>query len=186
VELNNTFYRLPSEEQLERWSDATPKGFRFAVKVPMSITHFGRLDEIGTFCERVRALGDRLGPILVRPHDSRPRDDGFLRLLLDSLDPELEVALDLRDPSWNGVEPLLAEWGAVRVGDRAAAAAFRYLRLRQPPYDDAALTSIASETRTALAEGASVYCYFKHEQEPTAPRYAERLLALASSDPQMG
>jgi uncharacterized protein YecE (DUF72 family) len=186
VELNNTFYRLPSEEQFERWAAATPPGFRFAVKVPMSITHFGRLDEIGTFCERVRALGDRLGPILVRPHDSRPRDDGFLRLLLDSVDPELQVGLDLRDPSWDGVEPLLAEWGAVRIGQWSADAAFRYLRLRQPPYDDAALAAVASDVRAALAQGESVYCYFKHEQEPTAPRYAERLLALASSDPPHG
>jgi uncharacterized protein YecE (DUF72 family) len=151
------------------------------VKTPRSITHFGRVDEIGTFRERVRALGDRMGPILVRLHDTRPRDDGFLRLLLDSFDPGLEVALDLRDPSWDGVELLLTEWGAVRVGSLAAQAPFRYLRLRQPPYDEAALSSWADELRPLLEEGVSVYCYFKHEEEPTGPRYAERLRALVSS-----
>jgi uncharacterized protein YecE (DUF72 family) len=148
----------------------------------MSITHFGRIDEIGTFCERLRALGDRLGPVLVRLHDTRPRDDGYVRLLLDSFDPDIAVALDLRDPSWDGVEPLLSEWGAVRVGALAAEAPFRYLRLRQPPYDDEALSSWADRLRPLLEAGVVVYCYFRHEKEPTAPRYAERLRALCEAN----
>jgi uncharacterized protein YecE (DUF72 family) len=180
VELNNTFYRLPAESQFERWAAATPGSFRFAVKMPMAVTHWGRLDDVGTFSERVRLLGDRLGPILVRPHDSRPRDDGFLRLLLDSLDPTLEVALDLRDPSWNGVEPLLAEWPAVRVNQLDAVTRFRYLRFRDPPYDDVALAEWADRIRGLLEHGLRVYCYFRHEDEPTAPRYAERLRELVA------
>jgi len=89
VELNATFYRLPSEEQLVAWAEQTPPGFRFAVKMNRRITHHGRLELIPTFCERVRTLGDRLGPILVQLPPSRPRDDGLLRLYMDSLDPEL-------------------------------------------------------------------------------------------------
>jgi len=178
VELNNTFYRLPSQAQFERWAAQTPAGFRFAVKMPMSITHFGRLDQAGTFSERMHALGDRLGPILVRVHDTRPRDDGFLKLLLDSLDPRLDVAFDLRDPSWDGVEPLLGRWGAVRVNQLEADAAFRYLRLRDPPYDEAALAGWAARIGRMLAGGVRVHVYFKHEDEPTAPRYAGRLLEL--------
>jgi uncharacterized protein YecE (DUF72 family) len=180
VELNNTFYRLPAETTFARWSDTTPAGFRFAVKMTQSITHWGRLDEVGTFCERVRLLGDRLGPILVRVHDTRPRDDGFLRLLLDSVDPELQLAFDLRDPSWNGVEPVLADAGAVRVNAIDADAPFRYLRLREPPYDEASLARWAGRLAALAAAGIEVYCYFKHEDEPTAPRYAERLLDLAA------
>jgi len=178
VELNNTFYRLPSEEQFERWAAATPQGFRFAVKMTMSITHWGRLDEIGTFGERVDALGDRLGPVLVRLHDTRPRDDGLVRLLLDSIEPGLRTAFDLRDPSWDGVEPLLAEWGAVRVNARETDAPFRYLRLRDPPYSEQRLEILAADVSTSLAQGLDVYCYFRHEDEPTAPRYARRLLEL--------
>src|ERR671915_1402543 len=109
VELNNTFYRLPAESTFRRWAESTPDGFRFAVKMTQSITHWGRLDELGTFYERVRLLGDRLGLVLVRLADGRPRDDGFLRLLLDSTDPDLRLAFDLREPSWDGVEPVLAE-----------------------------------------------------------------------------
>ena len=58
VELNTTFYRLPAEEQFERWAAATPVGFRFAPKL-----NAYRLGEIATFEERARRLGDRLGPI---------------------------------------------------------------------------------------------------------------------------
>ena len=178
VELNNTFYRLPSEAQFERWAAATPPGFRFAVKMPMSISIFGRLDQVGTFCERVRALGDRLGPVLARLGDGRPRDDGFLRLLLDSLDADLQVAFDFRDPSWDGVEPILDEAGAVRVNALEAAPRFRYLRLREPPYDEAALASLARRLHPLLADGIAAYCYFKHEDEPTAPAYAARLAEM--------
>jgi uncharacterized protein YecE (DUF72 family) len=181
VELNNTFYRLPSEEQFGRWAQATPADFRFAVKMTMSITHFGRLDELGTFCERVSVLGERLGPILVRPPDSRPRDEGWLKLMLDSVDPALRLAFDLRHPSWGGVEKGLAAAGAVRVNAEDELARLRYLRLREPPYDDGALRDLAARVRSAVEAGADVYCYFKHEDEPSGPRYARRLLELASA-----
>ena len=181
VELNNSFYRLPSEAQFERWAATTPSGFRFAVKAPRSISMWGRLEDAGTFSERVRTLGDRLGPVLVRVHDTRPRDDGFLRLLLESLDPDLEVALDLRDPSWDGVESTLGEWNAVRVNGLEAAAGFRYLRLRRPPYDDAALAEWAATIRPLLESGLRVYVFFQHEDEPTAPAYARRLLELVEA-----
>lgn len=178
VELNNSFYRLPSEQQFERWAAATPNGFRFAVKMPMSISLFGRLDQVGTFCERVRTLGDRLGPVLARLADGRPRDDGFLRLLLDSLVPEAQLALDARDPSWAGADGMLEGAGAVRVNRLEGDAPFRYLRLRDPPYDDGELGRMAAELEPILAGGIDVFCFFKHEDEPTAPRYAARLLEL--------
>jgi uncharacterized protein YecE (DUF72 family) len=182
VELNNTFYRLPAETTFRRWAEIAPAGFRFAIKMTMSITHWGRLDDVGTFCERVRLLGDKLGPILVRVHDTRPRDDGFVQLLLGSVDPELQLAFDLRDPSWDGVEPLLAEAGAARVNDLDAEAPFRYVRLREPPYDEASLAAWAGRLATLTSAGTDVYCYFKHEDEPTAPHYAHRLLELAEGN----
>jgi uncharacterized protein YecE (DUF72 family) len=178
VELNNTFYRLPAEGTFRRWAETAPDGFRFAVKMTQSITHWGRLDDVGTFCERASLLGDRLGPILVRVPDNRPRDDGFIGLLLGSVDPALRLAFDLRDPSWDGVERLLAESGAVRVNDLDVEAPFRYLRFREPPYDEGSLDSLARRIAPLAAAGIDLYGYFKHEEEPTAPRYAERLQEL--------
>ena len=158
VELNTTGYRLPSEEQFERWAAAVPDGFRFAVKLPV-----GRLDRIGPFFERVHALGDRLGP--VRAVVESPRDDGLLSYLLGSVDPADELAFDFRHESWQGVE------GVVAVNDLRAEP-FRYVRLREPPYTDDDLRTLAARIRTPA------YVYVRHEDEPTAPAYAARLREL--------
>ncbi|HZR93394.1 MAG TPA: DUF72 domain-containing protein [Gaiellaceae bacterium] len=177
VELNATFYRLPSEQQLGRWAAVTPPGFRFAVKASRQITHAGRLELVPVFSKRVRALGERLGPVLVQLPPSRPRDSGLLRLLLDSLDPELRYAFELRHESWAG-----ADLGPhALVGSLDGAAPFRYLRLRQPPYDEAALAALASRVRPLLADGVDVYAFFKHEDAPDAPRYAARLRELCET-----
>ena len=178
VELNTTFYRLPAAAQLERWAGQVPDGFRFAVKAPRSLSIWGRVGEAREFCDRARALGDRLGPLLVRLHDTRERDDDFLAGLLDGLDPGMAVALDLRDRSWDGIEPELERWGAVRVNQLEAGASFRYLRLREPPYDDASLRPWAERIRAMVDSGLTVFAYFRHEDEPTAPAYAARLREL--------
>lgn len=68
----------------------------------------------------------------------------------------------------------------MRVNDLNAQAPFRYLRLREPPYDDAALRSWADRLRPLLAEGVELYVFFKHEEEPSAPVYARRMLELLS------
>jgi uncharacterized protein YecE (DUF72 family) len=168
VELNSTGYRLPSEEQFARWAAAVPDGFRFSVKAsPQALRSFG------TFEERVRMLGDRLGP--VRVVIESPRDDGLLALLLGSTD--LRLALDLRDDSWAGAD--IAP--AVRVDDRETDAPFRYLRFREPPYSEEQLQSIAATVAPMLGDGIEVFAYFQHEDAPTAPHYAARLLELLGS-----
>ena len=110
------------------------------------------------------------------------RDDGFLRLLLDSLDPSMRWALDFRHDSWNDPEigGRLDERGVVRVEAEEGAASFRYLRLRNPPYTDEDLAVEAERVGALLDTGLDVYAYFQHEDDPTAPRYAERLRELVS------
>ena len=170
VELNTTGYRLPSEEQFERWAAQVPDGFRFAVKLP------GRaLRSLATFEERVLRLGDRLGPVRVAIETTR--DDGLLALLLGSTD--LPLAFDFRHESWDGVDVA----PAVRVDDVEAEAPFRYLRLREPPYSEADLAGFAERIRPLLAAGTDVFAYFRHEDEPTAPAYAERLRELVADAP---
>jgi uncharacterized protein YecE (DUF72 family) len=61
-------------------------------------------------------------------------------------------------------------------------APFRYLRLREPPYEEDALQALAGQLRPLLDGGVDVYCYFKHEDDPRGARYAERLLELTASD----
>jgi uncharacterized protein YecE (DUF72 family) len=169
VELNTTGYRLPSEEQFERWARQAPPGFRFAPKLPQR-----SLRSPATFEERVRRLGERLGPVRVVVES--PRDDGLLALLLGSTG--LQLALDCRDESWQGVDVA----PAVHVNDWEAEAPFRYLRFREPPYPDEALRSLAARIRPLLADGVEVFAYFRHEDEPTAPASALRLREFVLAD----
>ncbi len=180
VELNGTFYRQPAAATFERWAASVPDGFRFAVKAPRTISIFGRVDFAAEFCARMRALGDRLGPVLVRFDERRERDEDFLRALLDAFDDDLLLALDFRHPSWDGAEALLDE-RSVRVNQMDTDAPFRYLRFREPPYDDDALRAWADRLRPLVDDGVTVHCYFRHEDEPTAPAYAQRLLELAAA-----
>ena len=166
VELNTTGYRLPAEGQFERWAEQTPEGFRFAPKL-----NAYRTSALATFEERVRRLGDRLGPIRVVVGSKR--DEGLLELMLGSLDPSLRLAFDFRHETWEGVERELPP-NAVSVDDLEASAGFRYLRFRDPPYSDAELTASAKRIAPLLAQGIEVFAYFRHEDEPTAPEYARR------------
>ena len=169
VELNTTGYRLPREELFERWAEQTPAGFRFAPKLNAHL----RAD-LGTFAQRIGLLGERLGPVRVLV--SSARDEGLLALVLGSFDPSLQLAFDFRHESWDGIEAELPP-NAVRVGSIDAVAPFRYLRFREPPYSREQLDAWAGRLRPLLDDGVRLHCYFKHEDEPTAPTYARQLLA---------
>jgi uncharacterized protein YecE (DUF72 family) len=168
VELNTTGYRVPAPEQFGRWAEQTPAGFRFAPKLAGN-----RPRVLQEFAERIGGLGDRLGPVRVQLISQR--DEGMVELILGSLDPAVLLAFDLEHPSWDGIEPRLAAAGAVRVNDLDHDAPFRYVRFREPPYSDEELQQSARRLR-AVEE--PVFAYFRHEDEPTAPEYAQRLLEL--------
>ena len=168
VELNTTGYRLPAEEQFRRWAEQVPAGFTFAPKLAGN-----RPRMVAEFSARVRQLGDRLGPVRVQLIGAR--DEGMIELLLGSIDPDVRLAFDLADPSWNGIEPRLAESAAVRVNDLETDAPFRYVRFRDPPYSDEEIAAWAERLRRVTEP---VYAYFRHEDEPAAPRYAARLIEL--------
>jgi uncharacterized protein YecE (DUF72 family) len=165
VELNTTGYRMPAEAQFARWAEQVPAGFEFAPKLPGH-----RLRGVDEFATRVHALGSTLGPVRVSLKNAR--DEGVLELLLGSLDPSLRLAFDLEHPSWAGIEPRLAEAGAVRVNDLDHPAPFRYLRRREAPDEE-----FAERIRAATEP---VYVYFRHDDEPAAPAHAERLRDLLS------
>ena len=170
VELNATGYRLPAPGQFRRWAEQVPDGFRFAVKAP-PLT----LRRPDVALERVRELGDRLG--CVRVVVESPHDEELVERLLSAFQ-GTRLALDLRHESWNAAEAQLRQTGVVRVGDWDAPAVWRYLRFREPPYDDDALLAIAARLRPLLDSRIEVFAFFRHELEPTAPVTALRLLDL--------
>jgi len=168
VEMNRTGYSIPAAAQFCRWAERTPPGFTFAPKLAGN-----RPRLLQEFAERVRELGDRLGPIRVQLINAR--DEGMIQLILGSLDPGMRVAFNLEHESWNGIEPRLAEAGAVRVNDLEHEAPFRYIRFRDPPYSDEQLQQWAARLRSV---DRPLFAFFRHEDEPTAPAYAERFLGL--------
>lgn len=172
VELNATGYRLPSAEQFRLWAEQVPDGFRFAVKAPPLVLR--RPDVV---LERVRELGDRLG--CVRVVVVSARDDALLEHLLSKFG-GTRLALDFRHASWDEADVPLGE-GVLRVGDWHAQADWRYLRFREPPYDDDDLLGIAAHLRPLLDAGIEVFAFFRHEDEPTAPHAALRVLELIQS-----
>lgn len=176
VELNSTFYQLPSEEQFERWAAQTPPTFRFAVTMSRRATGRGRVEGVEAFCQSARVLGERLGPIRIKVPQAR--DDGFLLLLLGSLPDDLRFVLDFRHPSWEAPEisAQLDAQGVARVNDWEGSPGFRYVRLREPPYSEDELEAEAGRLAGADVD---VFAYFKHEDDPRGALYAERMLELA-------
>jgi len=175
VEINNSFYRMPSGSVLAKWVEEVPSTFVFVLKAPRSITHQKQLHQAGDglayFWKTAQSLGPKLGPILFQlPPFFRkdlPRLRDFLRLLPEGC----RAAFEFRHASWEGVDL----GGHALVGSLEGEVPFRYLRLREPPYDDASLAELAARIRFVLDSGIEVYAYFKHEDEPLAPAYAERL-----------
>ncbi|MBI2853818.1 MAG: DUF72 domain-containing protein [Chloroflexi bacterium] len=104
VEVNNTFYRLPSEQAFAAWKQAAPTNFVFAVKASRFITHIKRLrgadGVVENFVSRATTLGDKLGPILYQTPPQMARDEGLLEAFLVSLPKGMQQAFEFRHHSW--------------------------------------------------------------------------------------
>jgi len=104
LELNSTFYRLPSEEAFRRWYDSSPPDFTFAVKVSRFITHIKRLKDcdeaLSNFMSKVTLLRDKLGPLLYQLPPGLHRDDELLIQFLKKLPRGLKHAIEFRHQSW--------------------------------------------------------------------------------------
>ena len=201
VEVNNTFYRMPTARLLETWSESVPESFRFAIKAPRRITHVKRLKEVAEevtyLFDALRALGGRLGVVLFQLPPSFRKDLERLDRFLELVPGATRVAMEFRHPTWleADVEGRLAERGVALCvvdadeaegraafladqGTRAGAESFGYLRLRRMRYGDGDLEDWLAAMRARSWEEAFVF--FKHEDEGTGPALAARLLEIAS------
>jgi uncharacterized protein YecE (DUF72 family) len=102
VEVNNTFYRVPSEGTLLKWRDQTPKGFLFSVKFPQVITHKKMLKdceaELEFFIERVSMLKEKAGPLLLQfPPVFGPEEATLLRDFLPKLPKRHRYSVEVRN-----------------------------------------------------------------------------------------
>ena len=185
VEINNTFYRLPRAEMLEKWASQVPDDFAFVLKASRRITHMKRLKDVDDPLDyltrtAVGALGDRLGPILFQLPPYLRADVPRLRDFLEIVPEDVRAAFEFRHESWfvDDVYQALADHNAALVtadtgeGEApvVATAPFGYARLRKPGYDEDELAEWAAAL--ARPEWSDVFVFFKHEDEGAGPRMA--------------
>jgi uncharacterized protein YecE (DUF72 family) len=191
VEINNTFYRMPTATLLEQWGAEVGPGFSFVLKAPQRITHQKRLagaeEDTAFFFSTAARLGEKLGPALFQMPPHLKKDMGRLRGFLRTLPAGRRVALEFRHASWLDDEVLAAlrEVGAALcVADTDddpvtmihPTADWGYLRLRQVEYDAAALAAWVARIRAQPWQ--EVFVFFKHEDEGTGPRFAQDFKAI--------
>jgi uncharacterized protein YecE (DUF72 family) len=197
VEINNTFYRMPSAELLQRWAEQTGEAFTFVLKAPQRITHIKRLgdvaDDVAFFLRTAGVLGSRLGPLLFQLPPFMKKDVGRLRGLLDLLPARPRAAFEFRHASWFDDEVrdalrardaalCLADTDEEPLADLAATADWGYLRLRRLTYTD---DDVAAWHARILAQPWSeAFVFFKHEDEARGPELAQKLVSrLAAGAP---
>lgn len=190
VEINNTFYRMPSAKVLSAWAAEVPESFRFVLKASRRITHFSRLKDAGEhvayFLTQAETLGDRLGPVLFQLPPNLKKDLPRLQGFLPLLPKDRRAAFEFRHESWFDEEV----FGALRDAGAAlcvaddeklatplvATAGWGYLRLRRQDYLAADLERWAAGVRRQ--SWAEAYVFFKHEEAGTGPALAKRMEEL--------
>lgn len=199
VEINTSFYRLPSEAAVAHWAATAPADFRFAVKCWRWITHIRRLKDTGAadvqvFFQRIEPMWRNLGPILVQLPPSMkidlPRLDAFLTSLPRKTGRiRLQIALEVRHESWltDAMRSLLDKREASLVlGDWKVAteqtndAPFVYIRRHGCPqydgdYSEEQLQADAEMIRGFARQGRDVYVYYNNDIGGYAVRNASRL-----------
>lgn len=195
LELNNTFYRLPSEEVFSKWYDSSPPGFTFSVKVSRFITHIKRLKDcdeaLNNFMSRSTLLKDKLGPLLYQLPPGLHRNDEVLEAFLQKLPPDLKHVIEFRHQSWlvEDVFDMLRRYNAgFCVFDMPklecpllATADFAYIRfhgresLYSSCYSDEELKDWAEKIYRLAQNLESVYIYFNNDIEGFAIKNAETI-----------
>ena len=188
VEINYTFYRMPTEKLLSGWAEGTPEGFSFTLKAPRRITHDARLqrceDLLQAFCRIAQTLGPKLAVLLFQLPPNFKKDAGVLREFLALLPDGTRAAFEFRNASWLDAETfdaLRARNVALCIADSEkmttpleATADYGYFRLRDEGYQDADIEKWAAAIKAFPPKDAFVY--FKHEEHGLGPAFARKLM----------
>jgi uncharacterized protein YecE (DUF72 family) len=195
VEINNSFYRLPTADTLSDWRESTPHDFLFAVKASRFITHMKKLkDPLQSFSllmERIGVLGEKLGPVLFQLPPAWRFDESRFNNFLNALPPTYRYTFEFRDPSWyndKAYELLQKHHCAFciyeieyHLSPLLVTADFVYVRLHGPEhkydgsYSDEVLAQWASRCRLWLEQGKEVFVYFDNDMHGYAPINAATL-----------
>ena len=187
VEVNYTFYRMPTPALLEGWAKGTPDNFRFTLKAPRRITHDSKLQRceelVQVFCKTAAGLGSKLGVLLFQLPPTFKRDDSVFESFVDLIPEETRAAFEFRHPSWHDeavFDALRRRNLALCVADSekmstpvVTTADYAYFRLRDEGYQDADIVQWASVI--GALDAADRFVYFKHEEQGKGPDFAKRL-----------
>jgi len=189
VEVNNTFYHLPSPQTLTSWHDETPKDFLFACKASRFITHMKKLKDpeqsITRFFENIQVLRKKLGPILFQLPPRWTMNVTRLETFLKALPKKYRYVFEFRDESWfaQPIYDVLTKHNAAfclynlagRWTPEVVTADFIYIRLHGPKdayqgrYPQKVLSHWANKCLYWAKSGKDVYCYFDNDENGYAP-----------------
>ncbi len=200
VEINSSFYRLPEAHVFERWRDAAPPGFVFAVKFSRFATHMKRLltprATIRRFLDRARHLGSLLGPVLVQLPPNWAPDLARLDAFLRETSRDVRWAVEVRDARWLSdtlFDLLHAHGAALCLHDllpdhpRVVTTDFTYVRFHGVRYGGSYTRSQlgpwASWIARQRAGGTGVLAYFNNDVDGHAVENARTLISLVAERP---
>jgi uncharacterized protein YecE (DUF72 family) len=190
VEINYTFYRMPTEKLVAGWASQTPSPYKLTLKAPRRITHDSRLKNtaslVSGFCQVAGTLGEKLGALLFQLPPNLKKDLALLEAFLAELPPRVCAAFEFRHTSW------LDEDVYTRLGDRNLAlcvadseklstpvrvtADYAYFRLRDEGYTTDHIVRWADTIAEATASCRDTFVYFKHEEQGKGPEFARVLM----------
>jgi uncharacterized protein YecE (DUF72 family) len=200
VEINYTFYRMPSEKLLSGWAAGTPDGFSFTLKAPRRITHDAKLqrceDLVQSFCRIAGTLGPKLATLLFQLPPTFKKDPDVLRAFAELLPDGTRAAFEFRHASWfdAGIFDILRSRNlALCIADSEKmstavemTADYAYFRLRDEGYQQPDIERWASVI-AGLPGVTDAFVYFKHEEQGLGPEFAKRLIeSLGRPDLQVG
>ena len=198
VEINNTFYHLPTKKAVQEWYRTTPKHFIFAVKGSRFITHMKKLKvtkrSISIFFRRIDNLKEKLGPILFQLPPRWNANPERLKTFLRNLPKGYSYAFEFRSPAWFSeeiYETLEKHKASFCIYDLAGTLSpvkttsdIVYIRLHGPggAYQGDYSRTMLNKWRDSITswkdEGKSVYCYFDNDICGYAPKNAKELVGL--------
>ncbi|HEY0455901.1 MAG TPA: DUF72 domain-containing protein [Verrucomicrobiae bacterium] len=202
VEINNTFYRLPTLNATQGWHDKAPAGFIYAVKGSRFITQMKKLNvempSIQIFFDRIAPMKECLGPILWQLPPNFGINIERLDRFLSMLPKKHRYAVEFRHPSW--MDPNVFRVLEHHHAAHAAVSSLRmpmnftitgdfiYLRFHgleggaAHDYNEAELAPWAEHCRRALREGLPVYAYFNNDINTRAPDNARMFISMITRE----
>ena len=194
VEINYTFYRMPTPKLIAGWRAQVPPAFRFTLKAPKRITHDRRLrpadvaESLHGFLTAASELGPQMAALLFQLPPNFRKDVPLLNEFLSLLPPKTTAAFEFRHASWlddDVFDALRARNVALCIADSetretpvVTTADYAYLRLRDEGYGDGDIAKWTGTAQKLSETSTDVFVYFKHEDEGKGAAFGLQMMNL--------